>query len=165
MPTIYNGGQSRLEYFALNGNVQVNGGLGRPELINKTTIKYGKSFKNHEITGNAGDEYGTTHTNANSDALTPYRGKGTNEGYDSNNTYNGFVTRFNYNGGDKFDVTGGDASLEAGTSLVGTAIGRKQSIILNLTTFGYGPDQTNAGSTKDWYREPNTSGNIGQVII
>ena len=37
-PVPYNGGQSRLEYYALNGNVTVNGGLGRPVLINQTTL-------------------------------------------------------------------------------------------------------------------------------
>jgi hypothetical protein len=165
MPVIYNGGQSQLEYYAINGNVSVNGGLGRPQLTTQTTLQYGASFKNPFVTGNPNDAYGPTHTNALHDAQTPYRGKSTNDGYDSTNSFNGFVARKNYNGGDDFDVLGGNAALQAGTSYAGLGLGRKTSIILNVGTFGYGPDQSGGGSTSNEYQHPNTSGNIGQVII
>jgi hypothetical protein len=164
MPTPYNGSQSPLEYYALNGNPS-NGGLGRPALLNTTTLFYLASFKNPDITGNPNDEYTTTHTNAIGDVTTPYRGKGTNDNVDMNNTWNGYTGRHNYRGGDDFDIMGGNGALQAGVSQAGMGIGRQSSLVLNVATWGYGPDQTGGGSTTNEYTQPDTSGNIGQVII
>lgn len=163
-PVPYNGGQSRLEYYALNGNTSVNGGLGRPTLINQTTLYYQSSFKN-PLFGSTNDVYGLTHTNAIKDTATPYRGKGTGNGVDVVNTYNGITARHNYNGGDSFDVLGGNAGLQAGISLAGQGLGRQTSLVLNQGTWGYSPDQTGGGATTNEYQHPNTSANIGQVII
>jgi hypothetical protein len=165
MPTVYNGGQSQLEYYAINGNVSVNGGLGRPVLTNQTTLKYGASFKNPEITQNPNDKYDVGHTNAIGDAQTPFRGKGTMSSVDVTNTYNGYIARNNYNGGDGFDINGGDTAQAAGYSKAGLALGRNNSVILNVGTWGYGPDVTNGGADTNWYKHPDISGNLGQVII
>jgi hypothetical protein len=102
-PVPYNGNQSRLEYYALNGNVGVNGGLGRPVLITQTTLLYGSSFKNPTITNNVNDKYGVTHTNAINDVRTEYRGKGTGGGVVNGN----YTSIVNYKGGDKYDIDGG----------------------------------------------------------
>lgn len=163
-PVPYNGSQSRLEYYAINGNTSVNGGLGRPTLISQTTLYYQASFKN-PLYGSSNDVYGLSHTNAQHDLTTPYRGKATGNGVDVVNTYNGITARHNYNGGDDFDILGGNAGLQAGTSLAGQALGRQSSLLLNQGTWGYSPDQTGGGSTANEYQHPNTSGNIGQVII
>ena len=149
----YNGGQSPLEYYAINGNVSVNGGLGRPVLLNQTKLYYGQSFKNS-------NEYQITHTNALADATTPLRGKGTNQAYDATNSFNGFAVRSNYAGGDDFDIIGGGLA-PGGNSLVGNGLGRNSSILINAGSWGYGPSPV-AGSN---YVAPNTAGNIGQVTI
>jgi hypothetical protein len=164
MPTPYNGGQSPLEYYALNGNPS-NGGLGRPALLNETRLMYNASFKNPQITGSPNDAYQVTHTNAMGDVTTPYRGKGTNQDVDMTNTYNGFISRHNYAGGDDFDIMGSNTALGAGISQAGNGIGRQSSLVLNVATWGYSPDQTGGGSTTNEYTHPDTSGNIGQVII
>lgn len=156
----YNGGQSPLEYYAINGNVSVNGGLGRPVLLNQTTLYYGQSFKNPQITGNANDKYQTTHTNALADATTPLRGKGTNQAYDATNSFNGFAVRSNYAGGDDFDIIGGGLA-PGGNSLVGNGLGRNSSILINAGSWGYGPSAV-AGSN---YAAPTMTANIGQVTI
>ena len=163
-PVPYNGGQSRLEYYALNGNVTVNGGLGRPVLINQTTLYYGHSFKN-PLLSSPNDIYGLVHTNAINDIPTPFRGKGTNDGINVTNTYMGMMARNNYKGGDDFDINGGNAGMQAGVSIAGQAIGRKSSLVLNFSTWGYQPDQSGAGADTDWYHHPNTALNVGQVII
>lgn len=163
-PVPYNGGQSRLEYYALNGNVTVNGGLGRPVLINQTTLYYGHSFKN-PLLSSPNDIYGLPHTNAIHDITTPYRGKGTGDGVNVTDTYIGVMARKNYNGGDDFDINGGNAGMKAGVSLAGQAIGRKSSLILNFSTWGYTPDQSGAGATTWEYKRPNPALNIGQVVI
>ena len=162
MPVIYNGGQSQLEYYALNGNVAVNGGLGRPVLTTQTTLKYGASFKNPDITGNPSDKYNVGHTNAAADATTPERGKGTGSGVNLTNTQIGYMARNNYNGGDDFDINGQAASQ---ASQAGLGLGRKQTITLNVGTWGYGPDQSGGGANTNWYKTPNMSANIGQVTI
>lgn len=163
-PVPYNGNQSRLEYYAINGNTTVNGGLGRPVLLNQTSLYYGKSFKN-PLYGSPNDVYGLSHTNSINDTATPYRGKGTNNTIDVANTFNGVTARYNYKGGDKFDIDGGNAGMKAGVSLAGQAIGRYKSLIVNQTTWGYSPDQTGGGSITNNYKTPNMSLNVGQVII
>jgi len=165
MPTIYNGGQSQLEFYAINGNVSVNGGLGRPVLINTTSLFYNASFKNPQITGNANDAYSLGHTNAIHDTQTPLRGKATNDIYDANNSHNGYVERYNFNGGDDFDILGGNAGLQAGTSIAGTSLGRKSTLTLNAGYWGYGPGTIVPGQPGASYLYPNTSANIGQVHI
>jgi len=135
----YNGNQSPLEYYAINGNT-LNGGLGRTKSLNATTLYYGQSFKNPVITSNPNDQYSSTHTNAISDAKTPYRGKGTS----------GFLDITNQNGGDDFDRFGANNWIGSG---------RYAAYANNLGTWGY---DYQAGHS---YTQPNTSLNIGQVII
>lgn len=163
-PVPYNGNQSRLEWYAINGNTTVNGGLGRPVLLNQTTLYYTKPFKN-PLYGSPNDVYGLGHTNSKNDVATPYRGKGTGNGIDVVNTFNGVTARYNYKGGDKFDIDGGNAGMNAGVSLAGQAIGRYKSLTENQVTWGYSPDQTGGGSTINNYKTPNMLLNIGQVII
>jgi hypothetical protein len=163
-PVPYNGKQSRLEYYAINGNpIPGSGpyaGLGRPTLITQTTLLYPTSFKNSDITKNVNDEYGLTHTNAISDAKTPYRGKGTGGGLVNGN----FSSITDYKGGDSYDKDGGVGLV--GSSLVGTGWGRSKSLINNLATWGYSPtDATNVVTTANNYKLPDTKGNVGQVII
>lgn len=153
MPTIYNGGQSQLEHYAINGNASVNGGLGRPVLTNQTKIGTGKyafagPYKNSIITGNANDEYGVNNTNALADSATPYNGKGTGDGV----VLGEFGAITNYLGGSTEDINGID-------SLVGS--GRNQQITLNQSIWGYGPIQLGGED----YTTPDTSANVGQVII
>ena len=90
------------------------------------------------------NEYGATHTRALSDNKTPIYGKGSGQ----------FLDIFNYGGvGGEWDVNGNQANS------VGS--GRNAELILNATTWGYGPSQV-AGSD---YTQPNMSLNVGQVII
>ena len=159
-PVPYNGNQSRLEYYALNGNVGVNGGLGRPVLITQTTLLYGNSFKNPILTKNVNDQYGLTHTNAINDSATPNRGKGTGGGLVNGN----YSVITNYKGGDAYDINGGNASV--GNSLAGTGIGRSSSLSNNLAVWGYSPlDSAGSVTNVNNYRVPNMSANVGQVII
>jgi len=161
-PVPYNGKQSRLEYFAFNGNVSENGGLGRPTLISSNNnLLYPNSFKNPLLSQNPNDQYGPTHTNAISDAKTPYRGKGTGGGF-SNGEYTATI---DYNGGDAYDKDGG--INQVGWSLVcGLGVGRSKSLNSNLGTWGYSPtDATNAATTANYYKLPNMALNIGQVTI
>lgn len=151
MPQIYNGEQSPLEYYAINGN-PLYPGSGRMAIIQQTKIGTTKyqytSYKNPEITGNANDKYSVNHTNAISDNETPYNGKGTGDGI-SLGMYSAIE---NYNGGSIEDINGTVA-------VVGS--GRNQQIKLNASTWGYGPDVV-AGSR---YVSPDTSKNSGQVIF
>jgi len=152
MPQIYNGSQSPLEDYAINGN-PLYPGSGRLAIIQQTKIGTGKyvfqgPYKNPTITGNANDIYGSTNTNALSDALTPYNGRGTGDGI--NNGVYGAIT--NYNGGNQEDKIG--VAAHAGS-------GRNPQVTLNAGTWGYGPTPI-AGSD---YIQPNTALNIGQVII
>ena len=165
-PVPYNGNQSRLEWYAINGNTTVNGGLGRQALLNAPNLMYTKSFKN-KIYGDPGgsDIYTEKHTNAINDALTPYRGKATNNNIDTVDTFNGVTARYNYNGGDKFDIDGGNISMDAGYSKAGVGLGRKLSLAKNQTTWGYSPDQTGAVTNVNAYKAPNMTANKGQVII
>jgi hypothetical protein len=152
MPQVYNGGQSPLENYAINGN-PLYPGSGRLALIQQSRIgttkyTYQGPYKNPQITGNINDQYGLTHTNALSDTQSPYNGKGTGDGV-SNGVYGAI---YNYNGGSIEDI-------EGATAVQGS--GRNPQVILNAGLWGYGPNQI-AGSN---YTQPNTSANIGQVII
>jgi len=90
------------------------------------------------------NEYTATHTRALSDNTTPIYGKGSGQFLDINN-YAGV-------GGD-WDINGNQANS------VGS--GRNQEMSLNSSTWGYGP----AGLSMTNYQHPNTSLNLGQVII
>jgi hypothetical protein len=152
MPQIYNGGQSPLENYAINGN-PLYPGSGRLAIIQQTKIgntKYAFKgpYKNPQITGNVNDQYGLNNTNAVSDTLSPYNGRGTGDGV-SNGVYGAI---YNYNGGNIEDINGT-------TAVQGS--GRNPQVTLNAGVWGYGPTQI-AGSD---YVSPNTAANVGQVII
>jgi len=90
------------------------------------------------------NEYTATHTRALSDATTPIYGKGSGQ----------FLDIENYGGvGGEWDVFGNQSNS------VGS--GRNPAFALNSSTWGYGP----AGLGLQNYQHPNTSANIGQVII
>ena len=90
------------------------------------------------------NEYTATHTRALSDATTPIYGKGSGQ----------FLDIDNYGG------VGGDWDVNRNASnSVGS--GRNPQMSLNNATWGYGPN--GLGMTN--YQHPNTSLNIGQVII
>ncbi len=151
MPTVYNGEQSPLEYYAINGN-PIYPGSGRMAIIQQTKIgttkyKY-SSYKNPEITGNVNDKYTINHTNALADNETPYNGKGTGDGV----SLGMYAAIENYKGGSTEDING--TTSQAGS-------GRNQQIQLNAGTWGYGPDIV-AGSR---YVSPNTTKNSGQVTF
>jgi hypothetical protein len=152
MPTIYNGGQSPLEFYALNGN-PIYPGTGRLAIINQSSVGLGKytyqgPYKNQVISNNPSTEYSVNHTNAVSDTTSPYNGKGTGNGV-TNGVY-GAIN--NYAGGSIEDINGVPSQQGSG---------RNPQVTLNAGTWGYGPTQI-AGSN---YIMPNTSANIGQVII
>lgn len=90
------------------------------------------------------NEYTATHTRALSDTTTPVYGKGSG----------GFLDIDNYGG------VGGDYDINGNTSLyVGS--GRNPEMSLNGSLWGYGP----VGLSMTNYQHPNTSLNIGQVVI
>ncbi len=90
------------------------------------------------------NEYSATHTRALSDTTTPIYGKGSG----------GFLDIDNYAGvGGDWDINGNQANA------IGS--GRNPALTMNSSTFGYGP----AGLNMTPYVAPNTSGNIGQVVI
>lgn len=92
----------------------------------------------------AANNYGATHTRAVSDTTTPIYGKGSGQ----------FLDIFNYGGvGGEWDIHGNQSNS------IGS--GRNPELTLNASIWGYGPSQV-AGSD---YVHPNTSLNIGQVII
>lgn len=90
------------------------------------------------------NEYTATHTRALSDTTTPIYGKGSG----------GFLDIDNYAsvGGD-FDINGNN------TLYIGS--GRNPQLTMNSSLWGYGP--SGLGMTN--YQQPDTSLNIGQVII
>jgi hypothetical protein len=90
------------------------------------------------------NNYGATHTRAVSDTTTPIYGKGSGNFLD--------ITNYGGVGGD-WDVNGNQ-----GNSM---GSGRNPNITLNAATWGYGPTQVSGEN----YTHPDTSGNIGQVII
>jgi len=152
MPQVYNGGQSPLEFYAINGN-SLYPGSGRLAIINHSAIGTGKyafqgPYKNPQITGNVNDKYSATNTNAIADQQSPYNGKGTGDGL----TLGVYAAPKNYNGGNTEDING---------TLGVFGSGRNSQITLNVGTWGYGPYQV-AGAD---YTLPNTALNIGQIII
>lgn len=82
------------------------------------------------------NNYSATHTKALSDSLTPIKGKGTGVFLDT------------YNGGGDFDVNGNPAAAGSG---------RLAAYAQNGAQWGYTPQQ--------YYSIPDTSGNIGQVVL
>lgn len=158
MPTPYIYGQTPLEKYAINGNPTYWGNTGRLWLIQQSKVGTGKyaysgPYKNPDITGNIGDKYSVTHTNAISDTKSPYLGKGTGDQIDIVNTKNGITARYNYNGGSKEDIDG--VASQNGS-------GRKSQIILNSTICGYGPKGL---GFKEYDKQPDMSKNKGQVSI
>ena len=156
MPQVYNGGQSPLEFYAINGRPSYPGS-GRIALLVTTFIGTGKyafqgPYKNPVISGSQNTKYSVTHTNAVSDSTSPYNGKGTGDQFDMTNTYNGITARANYAGGSVEDRLGV-------VSYPGS--GRSPQITNNAALWGYGPSAI-AGSN---YISPNTSQNVGQVVI
>jgi hypothetical protein len=152
MPTPYNGSQSPLEFYAINGNT-LYPGSGRLAIIGQTkigTTKYAFQgpYKNPQITGSVGSQYGLTHTNAIHDNTSPFNGRGTGDGV----TLGVYGAITNYTGGNVEDING--VSSQPGS-------GRNPQITLNAGLWGYGPTPV-AGSD---YVAPNMAGNIGQVII
>jgi hypothetical protein len=89
------------------------------------------------------NEYSPTHTRALSDSTTPVYGKGSG----------GFLDIDNYGG------VGGDFDINGNSSYAGS--GRNPELSLNNSLWGYGP----AGLSMTAYQYPDTSLNIGQVII
>ena len=87
--------------------------------------------------GNA-NNYSATHTRALSDQITPINGKGTGS----------YLDIENYNAGAEYDKNG---------NAIYVGSGRKPALANNGATWGYNPDSV--------YEEPDTSKNIGQVII
>jgi hypothetical protein len=89
------------------------------------------------------NEYTATHTRALSDSTTPIYGKGSG----------GFLDIDNYGG------VGGDYDINGNATYAGS--GRNPELSMNNSLWGYGP----AGLGMTVYQNPNTSLNIGQVII
>ena len=152
MPTPYNGSQSPLEFYAINGNT-LYPGSGRLAIIGQTkigTTKYAFQgpYKNPLLSGSINTQYGVTHTNAIHDNTSPFNGRGTGDGV----TQGVYAAINNYNGGNVEDING---------TLGVNGSGRNSQVTLNAGTWGYGPSQV-AGAD---YTSPNTALNIGQVII
>ncbi len=89
------------------------------------------------------NNYTAIHTRALADNLTPVQGKGTGNFLDINN----------YGAGGFFDISG--------YAIISLGSGRNPNMTLNNVTWGYGPN----GLGMINYLHPNTSLNIGQVII
>jgi hypothetical protein len=90
------------------------------------------------------NEYSATHTRALSDTTTPIYGKGSGN----------FLDIQNYGGvGGDWDINGNQANSQGS--------GRTPLLSNNNSTWGYGPTQL----TMVPYQQPDTSLNIGQVII
>ena len=95
--------------------------------------------KNTYNNADSANEYSATHTRALADNLTPNYGKGTGQ----------FLDIYNYNAGAYWDIFGNQANS------VGS--GRNAAFANNYGTWGY--DNTHS------YKHPDTTKNIGQVII
>ena len=152
MPTPYNGSQSPLEYYAINGNT-LYPGSGRLAIIGQTKIgntKYAFQgpYKNPLLSGSINTQYGLTHTNAIHDNTSPYNGRGTGDGV----TQGVYAAINNYNGGNVEDING--VGSQPGS-------GRNPQVTLNAGLWGYGPVVIAGGN----YVAPNMAGNIGQVVI
>jgi hypothetical protein len=92
----------------------------------------------------ASNQYSATHTRAVSDQTTPVYGKGSGQYLDIDN-YGGV--------GGEYDING-NQSLYIGS-------GRVPAIAANGSLWGYGP----VGLGLQNYTAPDTSANIGQVIL
>ena len=90
------------------------------------------------------NNYTATHTRALSDTTTPIYGKGSGQYLDIDN----------YGG------VGGDWDIN-GNQINSVGSGRNPAMGLNSSTWGYGPN----GLGMVNYQHPNTSLNVGQVII
>jgi hypothetical protein len=90
------------------------------------------------------NQYNPTHTRAISDATTPIYGKGSGQ----------FLDIENYGG------VGGDYDINGNTILY-LGSGRNPQLSYNSSLWGYGP----VGLGMQNYQHPDTSGNIGQVVI
>lgn len=83
--------------------------------------------------------YTAKHTRALADSTTPHYGKGTGV----------FLDTYNYNAGSDWDIFG--------NQMYSLGSGRVPALANNLGTWGY--DNTH------FYKKPDTSGNVGEVII
>ena len=120
-----------------------NGGQSPLEAaaITQRNILIPKNTYNNVAVAN---NYGATHTRALSDTTTPIYGKGSGQ----------FLDIYNYGGvGGDWDINGNQANS------IGS--GRNPELILNGSLWGYGPVGLNFSN----YTAPDTSLNIGQVII
>jgi hypothetical protein len=93
------------------------------------------------------NQYSLTHTRAITDSQTINAGRGTGTFLDINN----------YNAGLGWDKTGNQSP----GSIVGAGIGRSASLTINNATWNMGP----VGLNMINYNQPDTSLNVGQVII
>jgi hypothetical protein len=89
----------------------------------------------------ASNQYSATHTRAVADQTTPHYGKGTGQ----------FLDIENYNAGSDWDIQGNPTNANSQGS------GRNAAFANNASTWGYDP--------QNHYLHPDTSKNIGQVII
>jgi hypothetical protein len=120
-----------------------NGGqspLEAAAIIARNTLIPINTYNNYAVA----NEYTATHTRALSDNTTPIYGKGSGQ----------FLDIDNYAG------VGGDWDVN-GNQLNSVGSGRNPQFALNGSTWGYGP----AGLGMTNYQHPNTSLNVGQVII
>lgn len=97
-----------------------------------------KNYYNNEADAN---NYAATHTRAKSDTLTPEAGRGSGG--------NNFLDTPNYDG------VGTQTDINGNPSIPGS--GRNPAFTNNGSTWGYTPDSI--------YNAPDTSANIGQVVI
>ncbi len=95
-----------------------------------------KNIYNNEDDAN---NYSAVHTRAIADQLTPHYGKGTGT----------YLDIYNYNGGSDWDIFGNQANS------VGS--GRNPAFANNYGTWGY--------DNNHYYQSPDTSKNIGQVVV
>lgn len=85
------------------------------------------------------NNYTATHTRALADQTTPIYGKGTGQ----------FLDIYNYRAGGDWDINGNQANSQGS--------GRIPAFANNYATWGYDPGH--------YYQHPDTSKNVGQVII
>ena len=120
-----------------------NGGqspLEAAAIVQRNILIAISSYNNAAVANN----YTATHTRALSDNTTPIYGKGSGQ----------FLDIDNYGG------VGGDWDIN-GNQINSVGSGRNPAIGLNNSTWGYGPN----GLGMVNYQPPNTSLNVGQVII
>lgn len=123
-----------------------NGGQSDLEyaaIIQRNTLIPINTYKNDT----PANQYSLTHTRAITDTQTPNAGRGTAR----------FLDIENYGAGLDWDKLG---NPQPG-SIVGAGIGRSPSLSMNYATWDMGPN----GLGMQNYSNPNTSLNVGQVII